>query len=172
MLFMDPVWDSFPFYMRTVQSRTVTKITRVGSATDTKSDRSEFVFRPVPCKRMKRNVYMESDKKLIPVLVRPGLMYLPYPIQRHSTWPISLWLAHERGCVSRQSNFANYPPSIAVELKVSKEIWDPRILHFHIDHNSPCLLPKFCVTIVSNFSWVLQSSQEKSKIMIMQNFGK
>ena len=57
MLFMDPVWDSFPFYMRTVQSRTVTKITRVGSATDTRSDRSEFVFRPVPCKRMKRNVW-------------------------------------------------------------------------------------------------------------------
>ena len=47
--------------MRTVQSRTVTKITRVGSATDTRSDRSEFVFRPVPCKRMKRNVYMGSD---------------------------------------------------------------------------------------------------------------
>ena len=57
MLFMDPVWDLFPFYMGTVQSRTGTKITRVGSATDTKSDRSEFVFRPVPCKRMKRNVW-------------------------------------------------------------------------------------------------------------------
>ena len=57
MLFMDPVCDSFPFYMRTVQSRTGTKITCVGSATRTKSDRSEFVFRPVPCKRMKRNVW-------------------------------------------------------------------------------------------------------------------
>ena len=57
MLFMDPVWDSFPFYMTTVQSHTGTKITRVGSATDTKSDRSEFVFRPVPCKCMKRNVW-------------------------------------------------------------------------------------------------------------------
>ena len=44
-----------------VQSGTGTKITRVGSAADTKSDRSEFVFRPVPCKHMKRNVYMESD---------------------------------------------------------------------------------------------------------------
>ena len=57
MLFMDPVWDSFPFYMGTVQSRTGTKITRVGSATDTKSDRSESVFSPVPCKHMKRNVW-------------------------------------------------------------------------------------------------------------------
>ena len=46
-----------PFYMRTVQSQTGTKITHVGSATDTKSDRSEFIFRPVPCKRMKRNVW-------------------------------------------------------------------------------------------------------------------
>ena len=38
MIFMDPVWDSFPFCMRrlrTVQSQTGTKITRVGSATDT-----------------------------------------------------------------------------------------------------------------------------------------
>ena len=50
--------------MTTVQSKTGKKITRVGSATDTKTDRSEFVFRPVeermmpvPCKRMKRNVW-------------------------------------------------------------------------------------------------------------------
>ena len=31
--------------------------------------------------------------------------------------------------------------------------------------------PKFCITIVSNFSWVLQSPQEKSTTMVMQNFG-
>ena len=31
--------------------------------------------------------------------------------------------------------------------------------------------PKFCITIVSHFSWVLQSPQEKSKTMVMQNFG-
>ena len=46
MLFMDPV-----------QSQTGTKVTRVGSATDMQSGRSEFIFRPVPCKRMKRNVW-------------------------------------------------------------------------------------------------------------------
>ena len=28
---------------------------------------------------------------------------------------------------------------------------------------------KFCITDVSNFSWVLQWSQEKSKTMLMQN---
>ena len=28
-----------------------------GPATETKSDRSQFIFRPVPCKRMKRNVW-------------------------------------------------------------------------------------------------------------------
>ena len=33
------------------------KVTRVGSATDTKSGRSEFTFRLVPCKHMKRNVW-------------------------------------------------------------------------------------------------------------------
>ena len=31
-------------------------------------------------------------------------------------------------------------------------------------------LLKFCLTIVSNFSWVLQWSQEKLKTMLMQNF--
>ena len=47
----------FPFYMRTVQPQIGTKITRVGSATDTKSDRSKFILRLVPCKRIKRNVW-------------------------------------------------------------------------------------------------------------------
>ena len=46
----------FSFYMRTVQSQTGTKVTRVGSAADTKSGRSGFIFKPVPCKRMKINV--------------------------------------------------------------------------------------------------------------------
>ena len=34
-----------------------TKVTCVGSATEMKSDRSKFIFRPFPCKRMKRNVW-------------------------------------------------------------------------------------------------------------------
>ena len=42
--------------MRTVQSQTGTKVTRVVSVTETKLDRSEFIFRLTPCKRMKRNV--------------------------------------------------------------------------------------------------------------------
>ena len=77
MLFMDPVWDSFPFCMRrprTVQSQTGTKITRVRSATDTNSDRSEFVFRPVPSKRMKRNVWRAIRTHTGLSSVRPGLM--------------------------------------------------------------------------------------------------
>ena len=45
------------------------------------------------------------------------------------------------------------------------------IHHFRTDHNSPCLPPKFCITILSNFSWVLQSSREKSKTMIMKIWG-
>ena len=31
--------------------------------------------------------------------------------------------------------------------------------------------PKFCITFVFHFSWVLQPSQEKLKTMFMQNFG-
>ena len=49
----------------------------------------------------------------------------------------------------------------------------PFIHNFHIDHNASCLPPalQICITIVSNFSWVLQSSQEKSKRMVMQILG-
>ena len=93
---------------------------------------------------MKRNVYMESDRnsyrsEFVPVSCI-------YPTLFSGTCPICLWLAHERGCVTAVQfilfNFANYPPSIAMELKVSKEIWDPSIHHFHTDHNAPCLPPK------------------------------
>ena len=43
------------------------------------------------------------------------------------------------------------------------------IHHIHIDHNAPSLSPKIYITIVPNFSWVLQSSQEKSKTTVMKN---
>ena len=48
------------------------------------------------------------------------------------------------------------------------------IHHFHIDHTAPYLPPpppQFCIIVVSNFSWVLQSFEEKSKTMAMQNFA-
>ena len=53
----DPVWYSFPFYVRTVRSLTGTKVTHVGPATETKSEQSELIFRPIPCKRMQRNIW-------------------------------------------------------------------------------------------------------------------
>ena len=37
--------------------------------------------------------------------------------------------------------------------------------HFHVAYNALCLPPKFCITIVSNFSWILRSSQEKLNTM-------
>ena len=54
------------------------------------------------------------------------------------------------------------------------------IYHFHRDNHAPCLHPpppsplppqENYLTIVSNFSWALQSSQEKSKTIVMQNCG-
>ena len=54
---MDPVWYSFPFNMRTVRSLTGTKVTYVGPAIETKSEQSELIFRPIPCKRMQRSVW-------------------------------------------------------------------------------------------------------------------
>ena len=44
-------------YMRTVQAQTSRRISRLGPATETKSDRFEFIVRPVSCKRIKRNVW-------------------------------------------------------------------------------------------------------------------
>ena len=93
----------------------------LGPYENNSSDRSEFVFRPVPCKRMKRNVYMESDtnsyrSEFVPVsCIYPTL----FSGTVHDPFAYG-W--HMKGAVSRQSNFANYPPSIAMELKVSKEI--------------------------------------------------
>ena len=48
---------------------------------------------------------------------------------------------------------------------------DCSIYCFHCDHNTHCLPPKFCKTIFSNFSWVLQSSQEKPKTMVCKIWG-
>ena len=52
---------------------------------------------------------------------------------------------------------------------------NPWIHHFHIDHNAlflrPLPPPSICIIILSNFFKVLRSYQEKSKTMVMQNFG-
>ena len=46
------------------------------------------------------------------------------------------------------------------------------ICHFHISRNAPYLpRPKFRITFVFHFFWVLQLSQEKLKTMLRQNFG-
>ena len=65
----------FLFYMRTVRSQTGAKVTRVGSETEMKSDRSEFIFRSVPCKRMKRNVWRPIRTHTGLSSFRPGLYW-------------------------------------------------------------------------------------------------
>ena len=45
------------FYMRTVRTQMGTRISGLGPATKTKSDRSKFIVRPVSCKRIKRNLW-------------------------------------------------------------------------------------------------------------------
>ena len=44
------------------------------------------------------------------------------------------------------------------------------IRHFHIPHNTPCLPPKNLNNLCFHF-WLLHSSKEKLKTMLMQNFG-
>ena len=43
----------------------------------------------------------------------------------------------------------------------------------HLSHNALYLPPKICIIfqVVFHFSWVLQLSQKKMKIMLMKNFG-
>ena len=59
------------------------------------------------------------------------------------------------------------------KLEAKPRVFKPDIVrHYHIDHNAPCSPPppkkkKNCITIVSNFSSVLQSSQEKLKTMVV-----
>ena len=38
-------------------------------------------------------------------------------------------------------------------------------------HNALCFTPKFCISIVFNFSWELTRPQERLKTMLLQNFG-
>ena len=64
------------------------------------------------------------------------------------------------------------------KLEVKPRVFKPDIVrHYHIYHKAPCPPPpppkkkkKNCITIVSNFSWILQSSQEKLKTMVVQKF--
>ena len=46
-----------------------------------------------------------------------------------------------------------------------------KIAHFEKYHNTYCA-PKFCMSIVSSFSWDLQWPQEKTTTMLMQNLGR
>ena len=54
--------------------------------------------------------------------------------------------------------------------------WKRSSRYLHISRNAPYMSPhpppphKFCITFVFHFSWVLQSSQEKLKTMLLQNF--
>ena len=44
------------------------------------------------------------------------------------------------------------------------------IHHFHIDHNAPCLPPKFWKSIALDFSWDVCNTQEKLETMVSLNF--
>ena len=61
----------------------------------------------------------------------------------------------QRVCIETRQEYLNFENSF--------------IHHFHIDHNAPCLPPKFCRTIVFYFSWDDCNTQEKLETMVMQN---
>ena len=54
-------------------------------------------------------------------------------------------------------------PSLLISRPITNLVW--------IGHNILCCPSKICISIVFNFSWDLQSPQEKLKLMLMQTFG-
>ena len=54
-------------------------------------------------------------------------------------------------------------PSLLFSRPITNLVW--------IGHNILCCPSKICISIVFNFSWDLQSPQEKLKLMLMQIFG-
>ena len=79
---------------------------------------------------------------------------------------------------TRKNKFYTMPPTFVSCRFISKtfckmEIGHNRgIRHLHISHNAPYSTPKFCITFVFHFSWVLQPSRERLKnTMLMQNLG-
>ena len=67
------------------------------------------------------------------------------------------------------NNIIIYCKASLVKQVQRKQVQHVVFTYFHIDHNAPYYFtphhphfPEFCITIVSKFSWVLQSSQEKS----------
>ena len=74
--------------------------------------------------------------------------------------------------------YTSYRQSDKMDVQISTEYkfmrnapWFVFHIHqFYIDHNAPCLLPKFCITIIFDFSWDDCNTQEKLATMVMQNF--
>ena len=58
-----------------------------------------------------------------------------------------------------------------INLKTRKVVKKLVTHHSIIGHNAPCLPPKFCISIVFDFSCEDCNTQEKLETMVMQNFG-
>jgi len=79
-------------------------------------------------------------------VIQPRLMMSPKQRQEPCSGPPT-FLTSYRKCVLNSS---------------FKLIGKSTIRHLHISHNTPCLPPKIFTTFVFNFSWLFQSSREKS----------
>ena len=85
---------------------------------------------------------------------------------RHMYRPLeNLWGNEER---EREMNYAYISNITVIPICICRLA----IHFFHIGQNAPCFPPpKFCKTIVFNFSWVLQSSQRKIEDNGYAKFG-
>ena len=61
--------------------------------------------------------------------------------------------------------------SFQISASFTQHLRNVCIGHFGKYHNTLCLSPTFCISIVSSFSWNLQWSQEKTKAILIQNLG-
>ena len=113
----------------------------------------------------------EANKKrysptLTPLLSRGGGEWMWATALTHPSLPFS----HQQK-INRGREGPDFQTSKVEKFRMVVKINIFYIQHFHLDDNAPYLSSKFCITIVSNFSWVLQWSQEKSKTTPMQNLG-
>ena len=76
------------------------------------------------------------------------------------------WLHSLLRAISSNRDFVYYSCSRCNR----RRFWSKSLIHnFHINYSAACLHPKFCISIVFDFSWDDCSTQEKLQTMLMPN---
>ena len=138
------------------------------------SDLSKKVQRQMRAKERARWARLFGAQFAVVTLIRKVLDLRPPPSLLSRGLPItkSMDMLRRSGTCANSSSYLSRWKTRFAEARTCEVR-----RHFHISYNAPYFPPpptpppKFCITFVFHFSWVLQPSQEKLKTMLMQNFG-